>query len=261
MRTLKLYGAPVARRVRFSPVELREHFSSIGKDTNEVNSAVWGAMEPVLSADSTLDNVPDEEEILRNLDQMRESAPGPDGVTVQMLRQGGEILRRKVVGLVQIMWAQDPSSWELVVHDAEVVALHKKGDRTKLDNYRGICLLQVLSRLIARIAGRRLSEHLEKHSVLATEQWGFRPYRSAVDALFVMSRLVADAGGTVDFGYDGYPQGISQLFKERYGSGPRSRRDSAAAPSLALRFGFRHAVSMSILHGPFRPIPDISRNS
>ena len=78
-----------------------------------------------------------------------------------------------------------------------MIALHKKGDRSKLDNYRGICLLQVISRLVARIAGRRVSAHLERTGFLAGEQWGFRPYRSATDALFVLSRHMADAARVV----------------------------------------------------------------
>ena len=96
------------------------------------------------------------------------------------------------------MWESPPESWETEVHEAEVLSLHKKGDRTKLDNYRGICLLQIISRLIARIAARRLSEHLESNKIISGEQWGFRPYRSSVDALFVMSRLMADASRYVD---------------------------------------------------------------
>ena len=43
-----------------------------------------------------------------------------------------------------------------------------------------------------------MSQHLEDKAVIANEQWGFRPYRSAIDALFVMSRVLADAAGVID---------------------------------------------------------------
>ena len=67
-----------------------------------------------------------------------------------------------------------------------------------MDNYRGICLLQITSRLIARIGGRRLTKHLEEKGILATEQWGFKPNRSSTDAVFVMARIAADAAGQLD---------------------------------------------------------------
>ena len=47
---------------------------------------------------------------------------------------------------------------------------------------------------------RRLANHLEAENLLAGEQWGFRPRRSAIDALFVISRIMADAAhrGEID---------------------------------------------------------------
>ena len=92
------------------------------------------------------------------------------------------------------MWVTSPEDWESMIHEAEVIALFKKGDRNLLDNYRGICLLQVISRLIARIMAQRLSKHLEAMGILATEQWGFRAFRSAGDA----------SPGPSNHGYDGY---------------------------------------------------------
>eukprot|EP00972_Heterocapsa_arctica_P115964 16450660-Heterocapsa_arctica.AAC.1 len=195
---LKLYGAPAAQRVRFSPGELRDHFAAVGAEVNETDSAAWEGLEPPMQERPEMDCVPEESEIWGNLGAMRESAPGPDGVTVSMLRYGGDKLKEYVVGMVKRMWVTDPDDWEVSLHDADVIALHKKGDRWALDNYRGICLLQIVSRLIARIASRRLSRHLETEGILAEEQWGFRPYRSAIDALFVMSRVMADAAQNED---------------------------------------------------------------
>jgi hypothetical protein len=197
MRNLKLHGAPPMQRIRFSQEELRSHFARIGSLVNEVDAAAWEHTSPVVEVAHDLDRCPEKEEILSNLDGMRESSPGPDGVTVLMLRHAGPAVQRKLVELIQRMWNASPEEWEPMIHEAEVVALFKKGDRNKLDNYRGICLLQVVSRLVARIAGRRLSQHLEESHILATEQWGFRPYRSAIDALFVMGRLLGDASAVV----------------------------------------------------------------
>ena len=59
-------------------------------------------------------------------------------------------------GITQRMWTSEPDSWEKVIHEAEVIALFKKGKRESLHNYRDICLLQVISRLLERVATKRL---------------------------------------------------------------------------------------------------------
>ena len=200
LRLLGLYGAPVGQQIRFSLEELRSHFAKIGAEVNEVaGEALEKIKERVqLPTEQGLEAIPDEEEISENLRGMKDGAPGPDAITVSMIRKGGDVLRQKIVAVVQHLWATDPDEWEEEIHEADVIALFKKGDRTKLDNYRGICLLQIISRLVARIAAKRLSTYLERVNALPQEQWGFRSYRSAVDALFVMSRLMAESARTTD---------------------------------------------------------------
>ena len=198
MRNLKMYGAPAAQTIRFTPEDLRSHFSKISEQENVAQQSLLDRIATATPVDVDLDRVPDAEEIWGNLKGMKENAPGPDQVTVKMILGGGEAMYNFLVPMIQKCWQTDPNQWEECVHEADVIALPKKGDRTKLDNYRGICLLQVVSRLLARIAAKRISAHVEKHNVISNGQWGFRPYRSAIDALFVMSRLTADAGLSVD---------------------------------------------------------------
>ena len=198
MRNIKLWGAPVARAVRFTPDELRAHFSEIGKYSNEISDETLATAEMIVETDTSLEETPQDEEILEALRGMRESAPGPDLITVSMLKYGGAALLAKLCSMVKWMWETAPENWEEVCHQAEVIALFKKGAKHSLDNYRGICLLQVISRLVARIGARRLTAHVEKNNIIATEQWGFRPNRSATDALFVMSRIVSNGARQSD---------------------------------------------------------------
>jgi len=193
MKSLNLSGAPPAQPIRFSPEQLREHFSSIGSKVNNVDEEMLQQVPQIVPVCEELGDCPSDAEIWVALRGMRESAPGPDLVTVSLLKHGGNMLKQKVVDFVREMWDKPPEQWESICHEAEVIALFKKGARDSLDNYRGICLLQIISRLVARIAAKRLSAHVERHQVIATEQWGSRPYRSAVDALFVMSRAMAEA--------------------------------------------------------------------
>ncbi|XP_045133977.1 uncharacterized protein LOC123517690 [Portunus trituberculatus] len=48
-------------------------------------------------------------------------------------------------------------------------------------NYRPVSLLPVLSKVLESIVASRVTEHLEKHHLLCSRQFGFRPGRSAAD--------------------------------------------------------------------------------
>ena len=69
------------------------------------------------------------------------------------------------------------------------MVLHKKKDRTECGNYRGISLVAHAGKILLKIIARRLREYCERVGILAEEQSGFRPNRSAPDMMFVIRRL------------------------------------------------------------------------
>ena len=73
-----------------------------------------------------------------------------------------------------------------------MVPLFKKGDRNNKDNYRGICLLSMGSRVLARVIARRLRWWSEHCSLVDENQCGFRPGRSTADATQVLVRIQED---------------------------------------------------------------------
>ena len=78
-----------------------------------------------------------------------------------------------------------------VLHQAVIVSLwKKKGDRSDLDNHRGICLIPVFSRLLAKVIASRLSDFCEREQVFDEGQWGFRPLRSTIGAIGTVRRPV-----------------------------------------------------------------------
>ena len=50
----------------------------------------------------------------------------------------------------------------------------KKGDRSKVENYRPISLTSVACKLLKHIICRHLQDHLEKHNILSDRNHGFR---------------------------------------------------------------------------------------
>jgi hypothetical protein len=49
----------------------------------------------------------------------------------------------------------------------------KKGDKSKISNYRPISFLSSFSKVLGKVMYSQLQEHLNKHSVLGEEQFGF----------------------------------------------------------------------------------------
>jgi hypothetical protein len=57
---------------------------------------------------------------------------------------------------------------------AKITPLHKSGDRSNIDNYRPISVLNVLSKVIERIVYEQLVDYLESRDLFSDYQFGFR---------------------------------------------------------------------------------------
>jgi len=57
---------------------------------------------------------------------------------------------------------------------AIVKPLFKKDDKSKISNYRPISILSYFSKVLEKVMYNQRQEHLNKHGILAEEQFGFR---------------------------------------------------------------------------------------
>jgi len=72
-----------------------------------------------------------------------------------------------------------PSEWV----DANVVPVHKKGDKHIASNYHPISLTSIIVKVMERIIHRQLVAALEQQNLLDSCQFGFRHKRSTVSLL------------------------------------------------------------------------------
>ena len=99
-----------------------------------------------------------------------------------------------MIAIVQFMFTNDAEKWESALKSGVVVPLYKmKGDRDDPNNYRGVCLLSMGSRILARVIAARLMLWAEDVGLLDDNQQGFRKGRSTGDATQMMVRLKEDA--------------------------------------------------------------------
>ena len=102
-------------------------------------------------------------------------------------KEGGSALTEKLHQLILLMWQQEtiPQKFK----DASTIHLYKrKGNHQVCDNHRGISLLSIAGKILARILLNRLTTHLDQ-GLLPESQCGFRKERGTTDMVFAARQL------------------------------------------------------------------------
>ena len=68
--------------------------------------------------------------------------------------------------------------------NANVVPIHKKGDKQILKNYRPISLLPITGKILERLLYDTMSEFFTKNNLISDNQSGFKPGNLCVNQLF-----------------------------------------------------------------------------
>ena len=116
-------------------------------------------------------------------------SPGPDGITNELLKNGGECLHNTLLIMFKkfITLEKIPSEWNTGI----IIPIFKKGDRNDLNYYRGICLTSCVAKIFNRIIAMSISKFLEKSNVLSEVQGGFRPEHRCEDHIFTLKSICA----------------------------------------------------------------------
>ncbi|XP_063722275.1 uncharacterized protein LOC134848689 [Symsagittifera roscoffensis] len=182
--------------------EFKAHFSNVSKDRNENDpGTLMNTVKQMpdeskdvkfITANQKLNTLPSEKEIMEALDEMRESAPGKDGVRMVYIRNAYWKWREKVIHLVMRMFTTRADLWEESLKKGQIVLLHKTGNINDANNLRVVCLLSMASRILARRIANHLRTWSEELQILDENQSGFRPGRSTADASLIFIRIRED---------------------------------------------------------------------
>ena len=256
-RELRLRGSS-AKMGEVQPAEAQserdawaEHFRKIGEGAGEVKDHVWANVPFYSPMDAIWGDAPAPNELHAALRQMSlGKAAGEDGVTAELLKFGGPNLWEQVVKVCREQWLllTEAAPGEEVSWPAEwciglVVPLWKrKGNKKDRNTWRGITLLSVGSKLLARVVATRLRSWFDGH--LGLHQFGFRKGRGVDDALQVTRRLVEEVATS-----SGDHEGVELSFHDIEKAYPRVCR--SALWDLLSRWGCDSALLrvIQMLHG------------
>ena len=113
-------------------------------------------------------------------------APGKDGICPEMLKAESHATPEVLKEVFQKIWdgEQAPEEWSTGI----IVKLPKKGDLGNCNNWRGITLLPMTSKVFTRIILNRVKDAAD--SIIRQEQAGFRKGRSCIDHIFTLRQIL-----------------------------------------------------------------------
>jgi hypothetical protein len=120
------------------------------------------------------------EEIERQIRKLKKKkAPGRDGVQNEAWIYGTEGIVERLVEVMNGVWRGErfPVDWRKGV----ICAIYKKGEKNKVENYRGITLLNTGYKLYSSILSEKMKIEIEEKGVIPDSQAGFRKERGTMD--------------------------------------------------------------------------------
>ncbi|CAH2103439.1 unnamed protein product [Euphydryas editha] len=120
------------------------------------------------------------------LSQKNYKAPGDDGITNEILKGCLDYTIKAFTNLYNDILTKEeiPQQWTF----SNIILLHKKGDRTEINNYRPISLISNLYKIFSKVILNRISSALDENQ--PREQAGFRSDFSTMDHIHVVKQVI-----------------------------------------------------------------------
>jgi len=112
-------------------------------------------------------------------------APGPDGIVTELIKWLGTENRKLLLATINHWWETETSPEEL--YYAKVATIYKKGETSKVENYRPISLLGGFYKIYMILIRKRIQTDVE--DIISKAQYGFRPAKSTAHAIHIIRRI------------------------------------------------------------------------
>ena len=113
-------------------------------------------------------------------------AAGPGDIPIELIKGGGHKLLETIIILLNktINGEKVPAEWKVAI----ITSIHKKGDKRKCKNYRGILVTSTFSIIYGHILAKLVKS--EYKNMEMEEQSGFRAERSCIDNIFCILQMI-----------------------------------------------------------------------
>ena len=146
-----------------------EHFDGVLKRPSCINDKAINRL-PQVECNPVLDELTTVSETVKAIKLLSSGkAPGSDAIPAEIYKAGGPPVAEKLTELFHIMWSKEAILQEF--KDATIIHLFNgKGNPQVCDNHRGISLLSIAGKTLARVLLNRFNEHLKQSGLLPESQ-------------------------------------------------------------------------------------------
>ena len=129
------------------------------------------------------------EEVIKAISKLkRNKSAGSDLLPPELFIDAADLLCDPMCKIFNHIFSNKsyPKSWTMGV----LVPVPKKGDLSDANNYRGITLTSIFSKLYSHILYNRLRSWAEENNIINENQFGFQENKSTIDCLYILQAIV-----------------------------------------------------------------------
>ena len=114
-------------------------------------------------------------------------AVGTDQISNEMIKTNADLFENSILHLCNIILKS--GKWPTLWKNSYIVPIHKSGDQTDPNNYRGIAVSSCLSKILTKIMESRLQNYMESNNLWNRNQCGFMSGHRTEDNIFVLKSI------------------------------------------------------------------------
>jgi exonuclease III len=170
-----------------------EHFSNVfnsfEQNTDDTRQEEEEGIQTNTEEDILFNNVISLEEVKESVTKLKTGkSAGPDQIVSEMLKCANPAVIQFLTIFFNYLYDNGlfPLEWSKSI----IVPIYKKGNKNNPDNYRGVALTSIVSKVYTYILNKRLVSWAKREEKIIEEQAGFRASYSTVDHIFTLYSLV-----------------------------------------------------------------------
>jgi len=135
-----------------------------------------------------------------------------DGIQPELIKYGGNKLLNRIYELVRQIWEEKriPEEWK-----ESIVPIHKRGDRDRCENYRGMVLGNAAYKILSNIILGKIKPYIEK--ITGYYQNGFRDGRSVIDNIFtlkIINKKIWEYNQSVQYLFIDFQKAYDSIYRD-----------------------------------------------
>ena len=149
-------------------------------------------------------------------DIKNKKASGPDGLSVRILKQGGDSIIDAIYLIFDrsLTFCEVPNEWKL----ANVTSIFKNANKKNVKNYGPISLTSLVVKILEKIVKSHIHTELDINDVINNSQHGFRDKRSCLKNLLSFLEFTTeqiDNGEDIDLVYLDFSKAFDKVPHKR----------------------------------------------